>query len=405
MYDIIVVGCGASGAIASIFASRRGLSVAIVEANDRGFKKLLSTGNGRCNITNKNISLDCYNNTGRDLFQKAFDKFGFDETINFFSSIGVEVVELGEGKLYPLSLQASSVVNNLLDELKRNNIKIINNFPVTKIIRNKNFEVYSNDKKISSKSLIIATGGKSSAKEEYFNSIWKIISDLGIKKTKIYPSLVQLRSDYRYLKHLNGTKFKTTVKLIKENKEIKSFYGEVLFASYGVSGIPIMNLSRYFTDTDKKGYTLSLDLLESVSYEDLIDLMKKRRESISYKDLQSFFVGLIPKSLIIPMIKDNNFSTGQLARALSDKDIRKLCNYLKDFRINITDTNSFNRSQVMAGGVDINDLNDNLSAKKDKNLFFCGEIVNVDGICGGYNLQWAWSSAYIVGTNVLKSKK
>ncbi len=402
MYDVIVVGCGASGAISSIFASSRGLSVAVLEASERGMKKLLTTGNGRCNITNKNIDKSCYSGSGKAIFDNVYSSFNNEKTLEYLRSIGIETIELEDGKMYPMSLQAASVVNNLLDEMNKNGVTIISDFPVTKISVGKHFSVYSNDRKISAKSVIIASGSKSGTKENKFNSMIKVLKELNIKTTKTYPSLVQIKSDYKYLKHLNGTKIKTDAKLINNGKIVKSFYGEVLFANYGLSGIPIMNLSRFFTRTNKKDYFIELDLMYGITYDELFNMLKVRKQNLSHKTLDKFFVGVLPKSLIVPTIKDNDLIASSLCIELSDKDLTKICTYLKKFTIRATDTNGFNRSQAMAGGVSVQNLNDDLSHKKYKNLYFCGEIVDIDGMCGGYNLQWAWSSGYVVGNSVLK---
>ncbi len=400
MYDLIVVGCGASGAVASIIAARRGLSVAVLEANDRGFKKLLSTGNGRCNISNKNISADNYNEESKDLFDKVYGAFDNQKTLEFFRQIGVDTVELDDGKMYPLSLQASSVVNNLLDEMNRVGVSIICGFPVIKIEKKQHFTVYSNERKISAMNLLIASGSKSGVKEKAFNSIWSILKNMGVKLRKPRPSLVQLSSDYRYLKHLSGTKVKTTANLVKNGEVIKSFWGEVLFANYGLSGIPIMNLSKYYNSSDSANYTVRLDLIESMNFDSLYNSLKNRRDLIGYKALQDFFVGLLPKSLITPTIKDNGFDSNQLANSLKDSDLKQISAYLKKFEIKINGSNDFKRSQAMAGGVDLSEVSDDLSYKKDKNLYFCGEILNVDGMCGGFNLQWAWSSGAMVGRSI-----
>ncbi len=401
MYDVLIIGCGASGAVAGILASRRGLSVAIVEAEDRGFKKLLTTGNGRCNITNRNISLDSYNEHGAKLFSKVYADFNNTDALDFFRTIGVESTELDDGKIYPMSLQAASVVNNLLDELERSGVQIINKFPVTKINRSKHFDIFSGDKKLSSRALIVACGSKAGTKENKFNGIWKALDTFKIKKEPLNPSLVQLKSDYGYLKHLNGTKFKTTAKLYKGKTMLKSFYGEVLFTDYGLSGIPIMNLSRFFTETDKKGYRVDLDLCKEVSFTDLVSLIETRKKTIGYKKLDKFFLSLVPKSMIIPLIKDNVLNMNSSGSELTSKEIKKIAGYLKSFSLDITGINPFARAQVMCGGIDVRELNDNLSYKKDKDLYFCGEIVDVDGLCGGFNLQWAWSSGAKVGENIL----
>ncbi len=401
MYDVIVVGCGASGAMASICASRRGLNVAVIEAESRGFRKLLTTGNGRCNLTNRQISPEYYNENSKFIFDKVYQSFDATASLDFFREIGVENVELEDGKVYPMSLKAASVVNDLLDEMKRCGVQMINEFPLTKIKKSNVFEVYSGEKKLSAKAIILAFGSKAGIKEKPFNMGYNAIDSLKLRKVPISPSLVQLKSDYKYLKHLNGTKFKTTATLLKEDTEVKSFFGEVLFTDYGLSGIPIMNLSRFFTASDKKGYKVRLDLVENLNFNELLDLLKIRRKNIGYKTLESFFVGMIPKSLIVPLIKDNELNMNDLASKLSDKELKQIASYLKGFSINITDTNPFSRAQVMAGGIDVHELNDNLSLKKDRDLFLVGELVDVDGLCGGFNLQWAWSSGHMAGESVL----
>ncbi len=400
MFDVVVIGGGASGIMTSILLARAGKSVAVLEANDRILKKLLVTGNGRCNITNKNILPSNYNFVGSDIFEKVYASYDLNETTKFFENIGIMMKELEDGKMYPMSLQASSVVNALLYEANRVGVTIITNFIVSAITNKSHFFITDGDKKVSSKYIVFAAGGKSSCKEKNIHNIHKILKSMNVSMTKMYPSLVQLKSDFKYLKHLNGNKIVTNAKLFKGERHIYSAKGEVLFTDYGLSGIPIMNLSRHVTTSDMKQYSVRLDLFDGYTKAELLEMLLKRVKTLYFMSTKDFFVGLVPKDFIIVIIKENGLAMDSSAGDIPEAKIARIVDYLKELRINIIGTNPFSRSQVTAGGVNTVELNNDLSLKKNKNIYFCGEIVDVDGLCGGFNLQWAWSSAGVVSSAI-----
>ncbi len=265
-------------------------------------------------------------------------------------------------------------------------------------------------KKYYSDSLIIATGGRSTPDLGSDGSGFKLTDSLGMKKSDLYPSLVQLKSNYGYLKHLKGTKVMAGVNLYIDDVKVDSDYGEVLFTDYGLSGPPILQLSREASKAVHKGIdkiSVELDLLPRMDEDSLDELMIQRIENMPRKTLDHFFVGLLPKQLIVPLIKDNNFDMTMKAADISKATRGGLIvSWLKHFKVEITGTNQWNQSQVTAGGVDCREVNEtNLSSLQyPPNVYLCGEILDMDGDCGGFNLQWAWSSGYVAGINAAKNR-
>ncbi len=401
---VIVVGGGAAGLVAAVVATRNGAKVTVLDRKERVGKKILATGNGRCNITNRQMSDRYFHSDSKQIFNSIYEQFDLDATLAFFGELGIETVELEDGKLYPMSLQATSVLNVLRYELERTGVNIVCDASVVDVQLSPKVIVTCRDgKKYYGDSVILATGGKSAPDLGSNGSGYKLADDLGLKSVTPYPSLIQLVSDYGYLKHLKGTKVMANVSVVVDEQVKRSEYGELLFTDYGVSGPPILQLSRHASKAlrhDVRGVELKVDLLPKISKEDLDDLLIKRIESMPYKTMDVFFEGMLPKSLIVPVVKDNGMSLEMKASDITKVMRQAIVAWLKGLTLSVTDTRQWNQSQVTAGGVDCSMVNDRtLQCKQYTNLYLCGELLDVDGDCGGYNLQWAWSSGYVAGMN------
>ena len=403
-HDLIIVGGGASGLMAAIVAKDFGIDVAIIDGNDRIGKKILVTGNGRCNITNSNITFP-YNNfhsENKNFFQDALKNFTIEDTKSMFLSLGLPLTELENGKMYPKSLQASSVIDIFRMALDDRQIPLYTNCKVNSVSKNSTFTLYTNNedyKNFSCKKLILSCGGKSASKTGSDGSGYKLSKSLGHSIIETLPGIVQLKLDYPYLKALSGIKFDGAVSVLVNDKAEYTDVGEVLFTDYGISGPPVMQLSSYASKALHNGskVTIKIDMFPFESKEDIENFFATHFSVFNYREISSALIGVINKKLISTILKDVGIKDIHLPCSNIDwKYINKLIDKFKQWDFNCIDTNGFPNAQVTVGGINTREVDNlTLESKIVKNLYFCGEILDVHGDCGGFNLQWAWSSGYL----------
>ena len=403
-HDLIIVGGGASGLMAAIVAKDFGIDVAIIDGNDRIGKKILVTGNGRCNITNSNITFP-YNNfhsENKNFFQDALKNFTIEDTKSMFLSLGLPLTELENGKMYPKSLQASSVIDIFRMALDDRQIPLYTNCKVNSVSKNSTFTLYTNNedyKNFSCKKLILSCGGKSASKTGSDGSGYKLSKSLGHSIIETLPGIVQLKLYYPYLKALSGIKFDGAVSVLVNDKAEYTDVGEVLFTDYGISGPPVMQLSSYASKALHNGskVTIKIDMFPFESKEDIENFFAIHFSVFNYREISSALIGVINKKLISTILKDVGINDIHLPCSNIDwKYINKLIDKFKKWDFNCIDTNGFPNAQVTVGGINTREVDNlTLESKIVKNLYFCGEILDVHGDCGGFNLQWAWSSGYL----------
>lgn len=402
---LIIIGGGASGITAAITAARCGMKVTILERCDRIGKKILATGNGTCNLTNLNTSEAYYflNESDKGFVSGVFEEFGVKDTLNFFSELGIEFIEKDDGKMYPRSEQSNSVLSVLMTELEHLNVEVIPGETVNKVEIDKNIRVYTDNNKYYCNSLIIAAGGHSSPNLGSDGSGFKLAEDLGHTIIPIFPSLVQLKTDYPYLKHLKGTRIQGKVNLLNEDKVIiQEEPGEVLFTDYGISGPSVLQISRRASFRYHNGLDtyVTIDLIPEIEANELEHLLIKRFNNMPYKTAEQIMVGLINNRLIIPILRMSEIEISKKAADITKEERKRLINQIKYTLMTVTGINSWSQSQVTGGGISLKEINNKtLESLIAKGVYFCGEILDVDGMCGGFNLQWAWSSGYIAGKN------
>jgi hypothetical protein len=401
--QVIVVGGGAAGMIAAISARRSGAEIIILERNPRVGKKLLATGNGRCNFTNINTGIDCYHGKNPKFACSALANFTINDTIRFFEKLGIQHKVEESGKVFPMSDQASSVLDVLLYELNELGVNIVCNALVKDIKRQnhkfiihlENGQVYAGDR------VIITAGGKAMPSSGSDGRGYDLAVNLGHTTTDIFPSLVQLMLEGTSFKRINGVKFVGTAQIIYQNKSIAKDRGDILFANYGVSGPPILQISRKAGEllNEGKEAQLKISLIDTISKEELSNLIYRRLQIAPKKPVDFSLVGLINKRLIPVVLAEAGIGDIKLPVAtLSAKDREAIVDILTDWRFKIRGTKSWPSAQVTAGGLDTRDINQKtMESKLIPGLFFAGEIIDIDGMCGGFNLQWAWSSGYIAG--------
>ena len=402
--EIAVIGGGASGMIAAITARKSGKEVVVLERKDRILKKVLITGNGRCNITNVNANISNYFGKNISSVENILNSFNPQDTMDFFNGLGIICNEENRGKVYPLSGQASSVVDALRFEAERLGVKIETEFYVRKIEKEGfKFKIYSEErKKIEAGRVVIAAGGQSYPELGSNGSGFELAKELGHSVTKLSPSIVQLKTEKHQVKGLQGIKTDAAVTAYGDNKKICTYDGELLFTDYGISGNVVFNIS--FVMPLYKNVEFEIDFMEKFDYNELYEILKERKKMISHLTMENYFNGMINKKLGQFLSKVSGIEKlSKPVKDLSDSDIRKLCTVLKKYRVKILETTGFKNAQVTAGGVSLDEVNTEiLESKIVKGLYFSGEVLDVYGECGGFNLQWAWASGYIAGENAAK---
>lgn len=390
--NIAVIGGGASGLIAAISAKNENTDVTIYEKEKRVGRKILATGNGRCNMTNTTASYNDYHSLDIKFIYPTIERFWVDKTLDFFENIGILWKEEDEGKVYPYSDTASAVLDVLRQRLEKIGVITECEFGVKKIKKQNNQFIIEdkNGKRKRADRVIIATGGMAGAQLGSDGSGYKLLESLGHKITKLYPSLVQIRTQTDTVKKLKGIKVNAKVSVGDKEKT-----GEVLFTDYGISGPPVFWLSSYI-EGEKE---ITLDIMPEYSYTDISDMITKRVNTLGDIPLEDFFVGMLNKRVSQALLKHIGVEPlSRLASSLSRKEIQAISNIIKNFKLQIKGTSTWNNAQVTKGGADVSQFNaDTMESRLVKGLYCCGEVLDVDGDCGGYNLQWAWSSGYIAG--------
>ncbi|MDI9508365.1 MAG: NAD(P)/FAD-dependent oxidoreductase [Clostridiales bacterium] len=408
IYDVIVVGAGASGMISAIVAAEKASSVLIIEQKEKAGKKILATGNGKCNYTNMDQTLDCYRSDDSTFVKKVLSNFDNHKTLEFFNRLGI-YPKNRDGYIYPNSQQAASIVSVLLMECERLKINIIYNEKVTSITKPDYTITTLNPDMVRSiyqaKKVILATGGCASPKLGSDGSGYDLAKSFGHRIIKPLPALVSLKSPNKFCKTVSGVRLQAQVKAFVDSKILANEKGEIIFTDYGISGIPIMQLSRFVSralDDNRKAY-LTLDFFYQGSHDELYSLLLSRCNNNPDKTLEQMMIGLFNHKLNRVLIKETGLDITRPCSKVKKSDIDNLSKKIKNFIIRINSTNSFDFAQVTTGGIPVTEIDPmTMESKKKRGLYLTGELIDVDGTCGGYNLQWAWSTGYIAGSNCNK---
>lgn len=394
-----IIGGGAAGLIcACSLAKNKKIDVTVFEKNERVGKKLLSTGNGRCNLTNLSATANDYYASG-EFVAPAFEKYPPKSNIAFFESLGLFTRADSEGRVYPMSNQASSVLDALRFECERLGVRFLCSCDIKNVKVNNKKYVLNNG--YTFEKLVFACGGKAAVKEY---SSFSLLSVFGHTVTKTAPSLVRLITDDRIIKQLKGIRAVVSMTLFSGNRKIVTERGEMLFSDFSLSGIISMQLSSYISHLKQQGknnFSVSVDFVPDISESEYTALLFKlsKRSAVKAENLLS---GFMPKKIGICLLKKVGISPEEEIKKVPKNQLALLSDLCKNCVFKITDVGSFSQAQVMVGGVKKNEFNENtLESKKQKGVYCCGEMLDVDGKCGGYNLQWAFSSGRLVAESII----
>ncbi len=407
---VAIIGGGASGMMAAIEAAGQGAEVTIYEHMRLG-KKILATGNGKCNLGNMHMTPDCFFSHNMERVNNCLNRFSTAETIAFFEGMGLCLKEKN-GYLYPLSEQAAVVQQVLEAQVNRLNISVITESKVHEIQTiekqrpGRRVLLMTENGKEFYDAVILACGSKAAPKTGSDGSGYTFAKQLGHRLLPVLPSLVQLKCSDNFCKSIAGIRCDANIHIYDRvqdgEKLLCQEQGELQLTDYGISGIPVFQLSglvnRYLYNNKKATLVAKIDFLPQMSDREFRIFVKNRMELISEeRTVEEFFLGVLNQKLMQLFMKLVGISSQAPVSKVNKEKLQQVFSLCKGLEMHITGSNGFENAQVCTGGVDLNEVTDDLESIYVENVYFAGELLDVDGRCGGYNLQWAWSSGYIAG--------
>lgn len=399
MKTITVIGGGASGLVAAIYAKTSATQVILLERNSDCGKKILATGNGRCNYWNSDQDLKHYNSSNKSFLENIITDENKEEIMIFFNRIGI-IPKIKNGYYYPYSNQAVSIKNALITEARRLGVQIYNDTYIDSVRRENNkFIINYNKKSIISDSVIVATGSKAAPKTGSDGNGYDLVKKFSHSVIEVLPALVQLRGQEKYFKDWAGIRSDVKISLYSSDDFIKKEEGEIQLTDYGISGICTFNLSRFVSRNlyeNKNNYVIInfLPFLE----QNKISFFEERNELIKGRTLLEFLEGLLNNKLVKVLLNIININSDRKWQDLKYEEKEKLVEIITNFKLEITGTNSFEQAQVCSGGVPLSEIKiKTMESIYQENLYIVGELLDVDGDCGGYNLSFAWISGMLAG--------
>ncbi len=403
--DVIVIGAGASGLMAAIAAARRGASVVVLNHHSVPGKKILSTGNGQCNFTNERQDPECYRSDNPELVAEALRQFSKDDTLAFFREIGV-YAKCKNGYYYPMSAQAVTVRDALLAEAENLHVQIENDIEIVDVsVHQGIFRVELRTEEYEARRCILATGGKAAPKTGSDGSGYLYAIGLGHKVVNPLPALVPLLCRERWIRRTAGVRCDGQVTLYVDGEVVAADQGELQFTDMGISGIPVFQVSRYAVIAlDKKQRVEAvLDFFPEDTEQELADRLMDMADRLgNYKNWYQILGGICNQkiaAMLCEKLKLDYVPAHQFSRETGCKQAAALARELKHTVVPITGSAYVERAQTTCGGVTLTEIGPDMQSQRVPGLYFAGEIMNVDGICGGYNLQWAWTSGYLAGSH------
>ncbi|MBO5050110.1 MAG: NAD(P)/FAD-dependent oxidoreductase [Oscillospiraceae bacterium] len=392
-----IIGGGASGMAAALAAAENSnIEVLLLERQARVGRKLLATGNGRCNLSNIHITPSSYHGENPSFSHYALSKYDVSDTLKWFADLGLYTVTEENGRIYPYSDQANSVVDVLRLSLLKPNITVLLGAEVQRIKKDEQgFLLSCGDASYRCDKLIVACGGLAGTKLGGSMSGYKLLAKLGHKSTKLRPSLVQIKTSWPAIASLKGVRANCAIRILHNEKVFARSCGELQFTEFGISGPVVFEISRDVCSADGS-WNAILDMLPDWSDERLLKWLRARREtSLSVQEL---LTGLLHNRLGRVLIQSAGISMSKQCAELSDYELQSICTGVKCFELALTEPMGMDSAQVTAGGILTEQFDDKtMESRLVSGLYCCGELLDIDGDCGGYNLQWAWSSGRLAG--------
>lgn len=396
-----IIGGGASGLMSAIMACNGKNEVTIYEKNNKCGKKILITGNGRCNYFNNDFTINHYNSNNIDILENIINDDNKNIILDIFNSIGI-VPRILNNYYYPISNQSSTIQQALITEAKLRGVKFIYDTEITNITYDNKFIIHTNSNKYYADKLVLATGSKSAPKTGSDGLGYKLAKEFGHSIITPLPSLVQLIGNKKYFKDWAGVRSDVRVTLYENDKYVKEVSGEIQLTDYGVSGICIFQLSSKIVRGlyNKNREVIEINFLPWLD-ENINSYFDKRSNLLKNRSILELLDGLLNYKLVNLILKKNRIDSNKLYSELTNLEKNKLFDDLVKFKLEIIDNKGFEFSQVTSGGIPLDEININtMESKKQKDLYIVGELLDVDGECGGYNLGFAWLSGILAGKDI-----
>lgn len=404
---ILILGGGASGMMAALAAAESGRHrVVLVERQARLGRKLLATGNGRCNLTNTHAVGTSYHGADPSFCAPALEAFPVSDTLSYFHRLGLLTVTEPSGRVYPYSDQANSVLDVLRFALEQAGVEVHTGCEVRKIWKRRDgFLLKWDGGEVAGEKLIIAAGGAAGSKLGGTTMGYDLLGALGHKSTPLHPALVQVCTEGTFTRGLKGVRANSHVTVLRGSKPLAVTEGEIQFTETGVSGPAVFEISRAVS-TGGDGLTIALNLLPHLSREQVLELLQGRCAQLPQRPAEDLLTGMLHNRLGKLLVKAAGIGPEESLSTLSPDRLERLADAMSDLRLTVTGTMGMDNAQVTVGGVETAGFDPHtLESHKVPGLYACGEVLDVDGNCGGYNLQWAWSSGHLAGLSASKESE
>ncbi len=404
-FDIAIIGGGAAGCMAALTASRNGARVVLIEKNENIGRKLLVTGNSRCNLTNKTLDPNRFHGENPGFVKDIFRQFDQNQTWQFFESLGVVLAEEDQGRIFPRTGQATTVVTALEQAIKSSGAVLKVKTLVKRVEEKGSFQVHLEHAwPVTATRLILTTGGK--AGHQFGSSgdglFWA--KNWGHRVTPLFAGLVPIETMETLVREVKGLRLEAQVQAVQDGKVVASHQGDVLFTEYGLSGPAVMGVARHVAPLLEKGKVkIRVDLLQEYSAAELKGVLDKLFSLRSDKSCQECLAGLLPSNLAGVVLKVSKVDAGQKAAKTTESAKKEIVKNIKKLEFAPKKMRPLKEAQVTVGGVDTREITSQMQSKIISGLYLAGEIVDVDADSGGFNLQWAWSSGYVAGLEAAKS--
>ncbi len=400
METVVVIGGGASGMMAALTAAQSGRRIVVLERQQRAARKLLATGNGRCNLTNTGARAENYHGENASFALPALSRFTPQDTLDFFHALGLVTVTEYGGRVYPLSNSANSVVDVLRFALEQAGAELRCGVPARSLSRaadGAGYVVGTDTGDISADYVIVACGGAAGAKLGGVMDGYELLKPLGHKRTRLYPALVQLTTEPEYPRALKGVRADAALSIIAGDDLAARSRGEVQFTETGLSGPAAFDVSRAVS-TGGDGFTASLDFMREYGAAEVSAMLARRCRDLPALPCADLFTGMLHNRLGRMLVRYARLDAAAPLSSLSPARLRAAADAVKGFSLRVTGTAGFDNAQVTAGGIRTSGFDpETLQSWFMPRLFVCGELLDIDGDCGGYNLQWAWASGRLAG--------